>query len=189
MRILIPSTSVLFSFLYILFLFLFLHCHSKNNKNKQIVLAAAFLAMNNSNSACDAGIVASNILIENQTRNIIEEIDCNEISNFKFDSRVFSPFLNSAVNQLKFENTVSIFHSGNGVLFPMPTVLFNTSRSIFFDPVGYKTNPRLYDYTEYRAMLFYKNGTHTGIEAASVESAESAFRLAFEKCQKEFLKR
>ncbi len=187
MRILNPSASVSFSFICILSLFLLLHCHTKNNKNKQIALAAVVFTANNSSSSCDAGIVASNILVQYQTRNIItEKIDCDDISNFKFDSRVFSPILNSGSNQLSFENTISIPQAGNSILFPMPTILFNTSRSILFDPVGYKINPKLYDYIEYRAMLFNRNGTYTGMEAVSEESAEAAFREAFQKCQKGF---
>ena len=187
MGVLNPYTSMSFFSLCIIILIYFPNCHTKNNKNKQLAFAAVLFGMNNSNPSCDAEIISSNI---HQTRNIIaNEIDCKEISNFKFDSRIFTPLLNSNVYQLKFENLISIELGGNNYLSLMPTVLFNTSQAIVFDSLGYKTNPRIYNYAEYRAMIFLKNGTYTAIEGISGESVQSAYLEAFQKCQKEFLQK
>lgn len=120
------------------------------------------------------------------TRNYTsEDLNCNEISNYKFDSREFNPFSNLDSFQLTYNATISIRKQGQNFSFLMPTTLFNTSRSIIIDSGGYKTNPKLYHSKEYRALFFLGNGKFSGIEAVSEESADAAFQEAYQKCLKE----
>lgn len=187
LRVVILVTYKVFLFLlleFILCAFIY-NCSNENNKNKKILDASILYFA--SIGSCEANNILTNQSKRNFSREAFRAFDCEDLGIYRFDSRIFSSSLEIGINPFPMDLTTDITFAGKTKTFPMPTLIFNTRNSILADPKGFSSNPRLYDFIEYRVVLLDENGK-PGLETISEESMISAYSKISEQCKREFFR-
>jgi hypothetical protein len=179
-------------FLVLLILFSLFNCDSKKNTDRQKQIAAVlFISANSSShstsSSCSSSSINTSNSLQRKTHSArLANLDCYDLNNYQFDTRIFSSVLSNRLNAIPSAMSVNILHDNKSLTFPVSTLLFGTKESTLFDEKGFKKNPSLYNYTEYRTTLVDSEKNFTGVSATSEKSVAASLQMALERCKKEF---
>lgn len=167
---------------YLFCVILLITCKTEKDNHKQTAFAFAVIASNNA-KACDPGPISSNIQSQVRSHSLgFTWMNCEDLENYKLDSREFRSDITNAVNGLSFVTNASIFREDKSLLFPVSNLLFGTKESVLLDEKGFKKNPAMYNYVEYRAVFILEKQ----IVGISEESANAALLNAIESCKRNF---
>ncbi len=151
------------------------------DQGRNIAIASLALA---GNTFCNLGInSAISFNLRSNLENVLYPKDCSDNGNYAFDLNVFSPIVSPENHRSQdiFEETMDQIRRK----FSIRRTLFSTSSAAWIDPKGYAYDPKMYDYSEYRAILLDIHGKPSNVLGRSELSIAEAFHKAVDLCKKE----